>query len=243
MQPDYWLPRPAPEPDAATQAAFDALLDAAVAAGPNTLLEYTLAAPKWQFLCHVADRRGVALHGSGRADIARFEPRQPQDLNAFGAQNAVYAAADGLWPMYFAIIDRGRYDMTLSNACVRLAEPGQVHGPFYLFSVSAEACRQRPWRPGVVYLLPRATFVEQAPQPFGPYEVRIPQLASLAPVTPLARLVVAPEDFPFLDDIRGHDDARLQEYATAMQTGGPWPEAAGARGVLPDRPGGRARHG
>jgi hypothetical protein len=40
----------------------------------------------------------------------------------------------------------------------------------------------------------------------------------------MARLEVAPEDFPFLKDIRGLDDARLAEYGQAMQTGAPWPE-------------------
>ena len=55
-------------------------------------------------------------------------------------------------------------------------------------------------------------------------QVRVPQLASLVPVKPFAYLEVAPEDFPFLKDIRGIDDARLPEYGQAMQTGAPWPE-------------------
>jgi hypothetical protein len=29
-----------------------------------------------------------------------------------------------------------------------------------------------------------------------------------------------------LMQIRGHDDERLQEYATALQTGAPWPSDA-----------------
>lgn len=49
------------------------------------------------------------------------------------------------------------------------------------------------------------------------------QLASFVPVQPLAKLTVTPEDFPFLPQMRGQDDQRLQEYATAMQTGAPWP--------------------
>jgi hypothetical protein len=72
------------------------------------------------------------------------------------------------------------------------------------------------------------TFMAQPPLPFGPYEVHIPQLASPAPVTPLARLEIEPGDFPFLAQIRGHEDARLPEYAQAVQTGGPWPDSPGA---------------
>ena len=52
----------------------------------------------------------------------------------------------------------------------------------------------------------------------------IPQLASLVPVKPFAKLEVLPEDFPFLKDIRGLDDNRLEEYGQAMASGAPWPE-------------------
>lgn len=223
--PDYWLPRPGPAPTDDTRRAFDRLLDAALAQGGNPLIHYTLPTPKWQFLCHLADQRDIALHGSGATDIALFEPRQSNDLNEFGNQQAVYAASDGLWPMFFAIVDRDRYNMTITNACVSLSDPaGRVSGPFYFFSVSHSALAQQAWRTGTVYLLSRATFAAQPPATLGDIQVHIAQLASLAPVVPLARLTIAPHDFPFLHQIRGHDDARLQEYATALQTGAPLPE-------------------
>src|SRR6185369_887338 len=101
---------------------------------------------------------------------------------------------------------------------------GAIHGPYYVFSVSQAALPSQPWRTGTVYLLPRGTFMTQPPMAFGPNEVHIAQLASLEPVQPLAKLTVMPEDFPFLSQIRGHDDERLQEYATALQTGAPWPQ-------------------
>jgi hypothetical protein len=115
--------------------------------------------------------------------------------------------------------------MATSNACIRLVdEAGQVSEPRYVFSISRSALRQQPWRKGLVYLLPGDTFVNQPPLRFGSYEVRVPQLASLVPVKPFAHLEVMPEDFPFLNDIRGLDDARLQEYGQAMQNGAPWPD-------------------
>ena len=49
----------------------------------------------------------------------------------------------------------------------------------------------------------------------GSYHVHIAQLASFVPVQPLAKLTVKPEDFPFLTQIRGDDDERLQDYANA----------------------------
>lgn len=225
--PDYWLPRPAMALDPQKQAAFDELLAQAKDAGPDKALPYTLPFPRWQFLCYVADQRGVALHGTGNPTIRRFEPRQPIDLTDFGNQRAVYAAGDGIWAMFYAVVDRTTYAMSISNACVRLADAtGWASEPHYVFSVSRWALAQQPWRTGFVYLLPADTFTVQPPQPFGPYEVHVPQLASFEPVAPLARLAIEPADFPFLAAIRPHDDERLSEYAHAMQTGGPWPDGA-----------------
>jgi hypothetical protein len=223
--PDYWLQRPPGEIDNGTRRAFDELLDAALAAGGGPRLDYQLPAPKWQFLCHVADQRGLALHGSGNGDIALFEPRQADDLSEFGRQRAVYAASDGLWAMFFAIVDRDRFALSVTNACVRLADAaGRLSAPYYYFSVSQMALPRQPWRAGTVYLLPPDTFTAQAPLPFGEAQAHIAQLASPEPVAPLARLAVTPQDFPFLPQIRGHDDARLAEYAAALQAGAPLPE-------------------
>lgn len=224
MLPDYWLTRPNAAIDPAACAALDALLDAALAAGDGAPIPYDLPAPKWQFVCYAAERQALAWHGSGVPDIALFEPRQANDLNDFGNQKAVYAASDPLWAMFFAIVDRDRYPLSVTNACIRLAdEAGQIHGPYYVFSVSRAFLPQQPWRTGTLYLLPRGTFQDQPAMPFGSSQVHIAQLASFAPVRPLARLTVSPADFPFLAQIRGHDDERLAEYAAALQAGAPWP--------------------
>ena len=222
--PDYWLTRPTVNLDEGARDAFDELLDTTLSLGGCPAIEFTLPWPKWQFLYHLADHYDIALHGSGDPDIAVFEPRQSNDLNEFGNQKAIYAASDGLWAMFFAIVDRERV-MSITNACVRLAdETGNLHGPYYVFSVSQTALANQPWRKGTVYLLSRETFIVQPPLAFGSNEVHIAQLASFVPVQPIAKLTVTPEDFPFLMQIRGHDDGRLQEYATALQTGAPWPD-------------------
>ena len=223
--PDYWLPRPRMAIDEHTQAAFDHLLAESTGQPKMVPIDYTLTAPRWQFLSYVADIHSIVLHGSGNPHIAHFEPRKSDDLNAFGRQNAVYAAADGIWAMFFAIVDRDRYPMTVNNACIQLVDiDDQISEPFYMFSISQNALRRQPWRTGVVYLLPPETFVAPPTVQFGQYRARILQRASLVSVAPLARLEVFPDDFPFIAQIRGHDDARLQEYATALQTGGIWPD-------------------
>lgn len=222
--PDYWLERPSLKLSRAMKANFDRLLETILSANDPTVLEYSLKAPKWQFLCYAAEHYPLALHGSNNPAIAHFEPRQSNDLNEFGNQQAVYAASDGIWAMFFAVVDRERV-ASITNACIRIKDAsGQVAGPFYFFSVSRAALAQRPWREGSVYLLPRETFITQPPMQLGENEVHIAQLASFTGVRPLARLAIAPEDFPYLSQVRGHDDTRLQEYADALQTGAPWPD-------------------
>lgn len=223
LLPEYWLTRPAASPGSNAREAFDALLHASLSSGACPTIHFSLPWPKWQFLCHIADHHDIVLHGSGDPNIALFEPRQSNDLHDFGNQKAIYAASDGLWPMFFAVVDRARVP-TVVNACIRITdESGKRHGPYYVFSISQAALPGQPWRTGMVYILPRDTFVAQQPAAAGTNEVHIAQLASPVPVRPLAKIEVVPADFPFLTQIRGHDDTRLQEYANAMQTSGPWP--------------------
>ena len=222
--PDYWLSRPDDDPSPALRAAFDTVWERTLLRGSAPVVDEALPAPRWQFLCHLADVHGLVLHGSGDPDIGTFEPRQAIDLQAFGNQRAVYGAGDGIWAMFFAIADRDRIG-SVTNACVRLADAaGRLSPPRYVFSVSRSALPERPWRSGTVYVLPGDTFELQPSLQFGEYEVRIPQLASLVPVRPLARVAVDPADFPFLDRVLAHDDDRLAEYAHALETGAPWPD-------------------
>ena len=220
MQP-YWLSRPGPEPDAATRAQFDALLAAGLAAGPATAIDYRLAAPKWQFLCHVADRGEAVLHGSSDPDIARFEPRQSNDIAEFGNRTAVYAAADGLWAMFFAILDRPRHRMSLTNSCFRvLGRDGSASEPYYYFAVNNEVLDQDQFSPGTVYLLPPARFERERPYVEGGRRVLTAHAASLEPVEPLAKVAVEPDDFPLR--IRGYDMATHLARIDADPGGFPW---------------------
>jgi hypothetical protein len=225
--PSYWLPRPRADTNPETRRAFDAIWRSALDKGSSPLIEVPLPAPKWQFLCHLDDELGLAFHGSTRPDIEVFEPRQAEDLREFGNQKAVYAAGDGIWAMFFAVVDRRRV-RTVMNACIRLAVPGgEVGPPLYVFSISRAAKAKEAWRQGTVYVLPRESFVLQPPFPFGDYRVQIPQLASFVPVRPLARITVDPSDLPFLAKVRSHEDDRLEEYTRALETGSPWPGEAG----------------
>jgi hypothetical protein len=213
-----------------TRAAIDDLLSVADDA-PNLPLDVNALLRRhgdidpWKFLCGVADRRRIAFHGTGDAGIESFEPRQPVDFAPFGDQKAVFATTDPIWAMFYAIVDRDRHETTLNNGCIILLDTsGRPGTPHYYFSIGRDALQERPWRSGYVYLLPADSFVEQAPGVYGGNAARVPQLASPVPVVPFARLRVSSRDFPFLAQIRGHEDERLAEYAQAVMTASPWPD-------------------
>jgi hypothetical protein len=187
----------------------------------DALLRRTPRVVRWQFLCRLANRRRIAFHGTGDPRIGRFEPREPVDFAPFGQQRAVFATSDPIWAMFYAIVDRGRHRLTLNNGCLLLEDTDDV---YYYFSVSQQALPQRPWRTGYLYLLPADSFVEQPGGVYAGHQARVPQLASPVPVTPFARLRVAPRSFPFLKHIRGHDDERLAEYARAVMAAASWPD-------------------
>jgi hypothetical protein len=161
------------------------------------------------------------LHGSSDPDIARFEPRQSNDIAEFGNRKAVYAAADGLWAMFFAILDRPRHRMSLTNSCFRvLGEDGAVSEPYYYFAVNREVLEQDQLSQGTVYLLPAGRFEREPAYVEGGRRVLTAQAASVQPVEPLAKLVVEPAEFPLR--IRGYDRATQLARIEADPGGFPW---------------------
>lgn len=220
--PACFLPQPAARWDDTTLASFDRLYAEAVENGAGSEIVYTLPAPKWQFLCYLCDYKGILIHGSGNRDIAEFEPRQSNDVSEFGNRRAVYAASDGIWPLYFAIVDRERYVTSLVNSSFRVVEAGQRSLPYYFFSVNADALPHHPWREGMVYLLPGNSFEQQPNLHFRGMEIELAHWASPVPVKPLAKLAVQPTDFPFLAQTVPHDPAVIQARAAADPDGFPW---------------------
>jgi hypothetical protein len=218
--------------DAETVEAFDRLFAASVAAGPERPIPYTLAAPKWQFLCYLCEHQNLVLHGSGDPNLAELRPRKSNDVVAFGDREAVYAATDGIWPIYFAIVDRDGPVTSLVNSAFRIVDrPGDPEhggGPYYFFSIGGDDLPAQPWREGTVYLLPGETFERQARWVRDGLTIEAAQAASLVPVRPLAKLHVAPSDFPFLDQVRRHDPVVLRPRAEADPDGFPWLDGADA---------------
>jgi len=228
--PDYWLEQPPLRMNRATSEAVEevlSLVDSESAGGVldvDSILGDGGDISRWQFLRGLADHRTLAFHGTGDPNIESFEPRKPIDFAPFGDQTAVFATSDPIWAMFYAIVDRDRHPLTLNNACIIVTDAEGRPSRHYYFSVSRDAVGRRPWRSGYLYVLPAETFVEQPPGTYAGLAARVPQLASPVSVKPFARMEIAPSDFPFLEQIRGHDDDRLAEYAEAVMAAAPWPD-------------------
>lgn len=213
---------------AAAAAEFDSILDGLRAptvpsglGSPPVDLSGRTTRPLWQLLVHAAASGRFALHGSGSSDIVEFEPRQSNDVEEFGNRKGVYAAADGLWPFYFAIVDRRKID-SLVNAAFLLVDPvtGAESGPLYYFSVASP--ESAPWRDGTVYLLPIDGFEREADTDGPDGRLRSTQLFCPGGVRPVARVRVRPAEFPLLDAIHHHDAAEVTRRAAADPDGFPW---------------------
>lgn len=221
---DYFLPRPPIESTPERHEAFERLFQSTPAGG---LIDYQLLYPKWQYLSWLSETKELVLHGSQNLEIGEVEPRQARDVKAFSNQESIYATTDGIWGIYFAIIDRIKYKgISLFNSCLQARiDEGQWSDPVYFFSVSQFALVQKPWCEGMVYILPRQTFVQEAHQQVQGMEIVFPHWISPVAAHPVARLHVAPQDFPFLAQIHGHDDEKLSQLAMSDPNGFPWPDA------------------
>ena len=220
----FLLPRPPFELTPAKQAAFEELCQSTPRGG---LVDYRLIYPKWEYLSFLCETRELVLHGSQNQSIGVVESRQANDKRAFSNQRAIYATTDGIWVIYFAILDRKKYpEMSLFNTCLRARiSPDQLSDPLYFFSITHSVLLQKPWCEGMIYILPRQAFEEEAPQQMQGMEIRFPHWISERPSQPIARLSVGPQDFPFLSQIHGHNDEKLVQLATVNPAGFPWPEA------------------
>jgi len=220
----FLLPRPSFDLTPPKQTAFE---DLCQSTPTGDFVDYRLLYPKWQYLSYLCETRELVLHGSQNQSIGQVEPRQANDIKAFSNQRAIYATTDGIWVIYFAILDRRKYSlMSLYNTCLRAGVSlDQLSDPMYFFSITHSVLLQEPWCEGMIYILPRQSFEQEAPQQIQGMEIVLPHWISTLPAKPIAKLHVGPEDFPFLAQIHGHNNEKIIQLATADPSGFPWPEA------------------
>ncbi|WAA09223.1 hypothetical protein [Fervidibacillus albus] len=170
---------------------FDEMFEQ-VKKGDGQFLSYRSKFPKHLFLTYIVERRNVLLHGTNNREIKVFQPRK-QTLANGKPVTAVFAASDGIWPIFFAIINRSKYKGTLRNLC--LTVPTKMGNKrYYYFSVNKEFPGDY-WTTGTIYIFSKDSF-----QPGG---IRNEWVCETK-IKPLAKLSVTPEDFPFLKDVNQH---------------------------------------
>lgn len=223
--PDFLLPRPPLDLSPEKQRAFDDLWQSRP---KGDFLDYQLPYPKWQFLSYLCESRELVLHGSQNRGIDTVEPRQANDIKAFSNKRAIYATTDGIWVIYFAILDRQKYrgELSLFNACLRARiSANELSDPLYFFSITHSVLLQKPWCQGAIYILPRRFFEREASQQVQGMEIVFPHWFNSSPAHPVGKLQVGRDDFPFLAQIHGHNNEKMVELATADPGGFPWSEA------------------
>jgi hypothetical protein len=188
-------------------------------------LKYDLPYPKYEFVQYLTSQDQIIFHGSNHRAIKTFQPLRKSmelmDETGRGNVAAVYGTHNGLWAMFFAIVDRENLEGSIRSGvmCFQNQHGDQIS--VYNFSVNQDQLAGQPYTEGALYCFPRATFRRLKITP----ESYANEWASEPPVQPLAKLKLHPTDFPFLAQISGHDDGQLirlgaisQEIRTAAQS-------------------------
>jgi hypothetical protein len=173
---------------AAPRADFDDMLRR-----PHDGLTDELDVPKHEFLSYLVHERGLLLHGTASSDLDQVRPMVAVDYDARTLE-AVFATSDGIWPLFFATLDRGRAG-SLWNGCYQIRRGSVIHR-YYFFFTEADPRDETIWRDGAVYVLPREPF----------RQTWIPnEWVSAQPVLAMGKLSVSPLDFPFRDRVKRFD--------------------------------------
>ena len=148
--------------------AFDALWQRALAGGPNAFIDYDLPYNKCEFLNYLCDELGLYVHGSNEKALSALEPiRRSSDFSEFGSREQVFATCDGLWAMWFAVLDKEKSGGT-TNGCLTLEQDNGTKERAYYFAVAAEALKKsKPFVSGAIYIVPAASFPHGHELPFG----------------------------------------------------------------------------
>ena len=188
---------------------FKKLLQAALAQADGGWIEYDLPYPKHEFVQFVSVQDQIIFHGTQNPDIDEFLPLRKsmelRDETGRGNIQGVYGTHDGLWSMFFAIVDRQQLHGSIRNGVMYFQNQAGEQIAVYNFSINQAQLDERPYREGALYFLPRETFtrLHLTPQSLSN------EWASEVPVKPIAKMKILPEDFPFLEQIDGHDDSEL----------------------------------
>jgi hypothetical protein len=191
-------------------AAYEALFAQTLEEADGGWLELAAKRPRWRFVEWLTRQQSVIFHGSPKEDIEVFRPVRSSvelmDHAGKGNLAAVYGTPFGLWAMWFAVLDRSLLRGSIRNGVTRWTDREGRALDLYHFSVDHSHVGGDIWRTGTLYLLPRDSF---RPSPYFPGGPDSNEWASPEDMRPLKRIAVEPEDFPFREQVGGHDDSEL----------------------------------
>ena len=192
------------------QARFGHLLQTSLEKNDGRWMDYDLPYSKHEFVQFVTAQDQIIFHGSNNLEIDEFQPLRKsmelRDETGRGNVQGVYGTHDGLWAMFFAIVDRPRLQGSIRNGVMYFQnrKTGEQISA-YNFSINQLQLKEKPYTEGALYFLPRKSFTRLQLTP----ESYANEWVSKEPVKPIAKLRLQPEDFPFLEQISGHDDSEL----------------------------------
>lgn len=161
--------------------------------GSQEVSAYSLPYPKHRFLAYVIQEKSLVAHGSNNTSIHMFEPRRQTLFNGTWAE-AVFATKDGIWPLFYAVLDKRKITESMRNACLKSGEDS-----FYYFSLSQATMLRDPWTSGMVYLLPSEHFEQE-----GQSRLYFDEWTCKQAVAPVLRISVDPSDFEFIHRVSTH---------------------------------------
>ena len=155
----------------------------------------SIAFPAHELLTHLVLHHGLLLHGTNNPDLEVIEPRPARDFGTY--VDAVAAADDGIWPIFYAVVARDRVEGVFT-ACLHLDRPPRLRR-FYMFRVfGADPHDETTWTSGAVYAVARDGFRREWGNEW---------LAGNE-VAPVLRVLVQPSDFPLRTRRADQDVAR-----------------------------------
>ncbi len=188
---------------------FERLYKHHLALADGNWIDYDLPYKKHKFVQYLSEREDVIFHGSNNIGIEVFQPVRKsyelRDETGRGNVAGVYGTHDGLWAMFFAVIDRERLKGSIRNGVMYFQNRAGKQLAVYNFSINQDQLDELPVTEGALYLLPRS-FFRRLNLTEDSYAN---EWVSEETVKPFAKLRVRPEDFPFIDQIGGHDDSEL----------------------------------
>ncbi|MGP4072915.1 hypothetical protein ACTWQB_10215 [Piscibacillus sp. B03] len=170
---------------------FDEMFIRYISTGDGNIFTYNSRYPLYMFLNYVIETKGLVVHGSNNSSINIFKPRNSTLFNGKPIK-AVFASSDGVWSLFFAVLNRKGYVGSIRNLCLSVTT-NKGKQRYYYFSTNNNDSNR--WKDGTIYFFSKTLFKQGGIRDEWVCETEL---------EPLAKLTVTPSDFPFLNKVRVH---------------------------------------